>query len=89
MTEFVIISGPEVHDYLVHIRAQLRSYLDREFPQYRFSLVSQDCEGMGFIVVPVVGSVGGGDQGEFGDPDGSVVYEIRQALEAFRPRAPH
>ncbi|HEV7293068.1 MAG TPA: hypothetical protein VGN79_12185 [Devosia sp.] len=88
VTEFVIISGPEVHDYLVEIRAQLRSYLNSAFPDFRFSLVSQDGEGMGFVVVPVVGSIGDGtSSGDFADPEPSVLYEIKQALEAFRPCA--
>lgn len=85
VTEFVIMSGPEVHDYLVTIRAQLRAYLSAAFPDYRFSLLSQDGEGMGFVVVPVVGSVGGDDVAAPLDPNYTAIDNIRRALEAFRP----
>ena len=83
------MSGPEVHDFLVVIRAQLRSYLATSFPQYRFSLVSQECEGMGFVVVPVVGTVGGDDHANFASTDYTVIDQIRAALEAFRPATMH
>lgn len=85
VTEFVIMSGPEVHDYLVTIRGQLRSYLIAAFPEFKFSLVSQDGEGMGFLVVPVVGSVGEDAGREWRDPDYAVLSEIKAALEAFSP----
>ncbi len=39
---------------------------------------------MGFLVVPVVGKIGG-DDAELAEPDEFVMCEIRQALEAFRP----
>ncbi len=84
VTEFVIMSGPEVHDYLVTIRAQLRVYLEASFPGYRFSLVSREGEGMGFLVVPVVGRIGA-DSGEPAEPDYALLLEIKSALEAFRP----
>ncbi len=82
--EFVILSGPEAHDHLVAARDQLRSYLARQFPNYRFSLAAQEGEGMGFLVVPVVGTVGGDDH-ELATPQYSVLAEIRMALEAFAP----
>ncbi|WP_449395549.1 hypothetical protein [Devosia riboflavina] len=86
VTEFVIMSGPEVHDYLMTVRKQLRTYLAASFPQYRFSLVSQDNEGMGFVVVPVVGSVGDGwTSQQLHEPDPQTIFEIKMALEAFRP----
>lgn len=85
VTEFVIVSGPEVHDYLVAVRRQLRSYLSAAFPQYRFSLVSQEGEGMGFVVVPVVGRVGDGDACEMLEPNPAVLMQIAQVLEGFAP----
>lgn len=82
--EFVILSGPEAHDHLVTAREQLRAYLIRQFPDYRFSLAAHEGEAMGFLVVPVVGSIGG-DDNEYASPQYAVLAEIRMALEAFSP----
>ena len=82
--EFVILSGPEAHDHLIFAREQLRAYLVSQFPDYRFSLAAQEGEGMGFLVVPVVGSIGGDDE-EYAEPQYAVLAEIRLALEAFVP----
>lgn len=79
--EFVILSGPDVHDYLVEVRSQLRRYLAHHFPEYRFSLAFHDCEGMGFLVVPVVAS----DEEDLASPHGSMLDCIRRVLEAFAP----
>lgn len=78
------MSGPVVHDYLIEVRTQLRSFLAASFPQYRFSLLSTEAEGMGFVVVPVVGYVNGEDR-DLAEPDAMALTEIRFALEAFRP----
>lgn len=83
--EFVIMSGPEVYDYLLTIRAQLRAYLAAAFPELRFSLVSQEGEGMGFLVVPVVGAIGGESDVDWTEPDYQLIAKIRAALEAFKP----
>ena len=82
--EFVILSGPEAHEHLIEARQQLHAYLMRQFPEYRFSLAAQEGEGMGFLVVPVVDSIGD-DDGEYSVPRYSVLAEIRMALEAFVP----
>jgi len=88
VTEFVILSGPDVHDYLLTVRAQLRAYLKAAFPACRFSLVSQPDADMGFVVVPVVGSVGDGVAGELLEPNPYLLAEIAHALEAFQPQVP-
>lgn len=84
VTEFVIMSGPEVHDYLVAIRAQLRSYLVAAFPMYRFSLMSRDGEGMGFVVVPIIGELDACDP-PVAEPGPGLLREIADVLERFQP----
>lgn len=81
--EYVILSGPVVHDHLIRVRAELRSYLARYFPSCRFSLAVKDGEGMDFIVVPVIGSTG--DDIELQAPDLVALSQIKLALEAFAP----
>lgn len=81
--EYVILSGPVVHDHLVRVRGELRSYLARSFPSCRFSLAVKDGEGMDFIVVPVIGATGDGV--EFQEPDLMALAQIKLALEAFAP----
>jgi hypothetical protein len=83
VSEFVILSGPLVHDHLIRVRAELRAYLARFFPQFRFSLAVKDAEGMDFVVVPVVGSTG--EDVDLDIPDLVTLAEIRMALEAFAP----
>jgi hypothetical protein len=83
VSEFVILSGPLVHDHLIRMRAELRAYLARFFPHCRFSLAVKESEGMDFVVVPVVGSTG--EDVELDIPDLVTLAEIKMALEAFAP----
>lgn len=85
VTEFVIMCGPDVHDYLVSIRTQLRRHLRGLFPNFRFSLATHPAEGMGFVVVPMLGTVGDGRVFSPLKPDELVMSEIREALEDFQP----
>lgn len=83
VAEYVILSGPLVHDNLVRLRAELRAYLASYFPSCKFSLAVRESEGMDFVVVPVVGSTG--DDVDLEIPDLVVLAEIKMVLEAFAP----
>lgn len=89
VTEFVIISPPEVNLYLLRVRERLRRHLAQLFPHYRFSLVEQggEADGMGFVVVPVVGKTGY-SRHPIKEVDEDVLREIAQGLERFDPSAP-
>ena len=82
-TEFVIISAPHVHDFLVHVRGQLRRHLEASFPDYTFSLATCAGENMDFVVVPIAceDAMNLAQQG--------LIDEIRLSLEAFRPARQH
>lgn len=81
--EYVILSGPVVHDHLIKARAELRSYLAGYFPNCRFSLAVRDGEGLDFVVVPVIGATG--VNADLALPDLVALAEIKMALEAFAP----
>lgn len=82
-TEFVIISAPHVHDFLLEVRSQLRSYLEASFPEFSFSLATSGGEGLDFVVVPIA------HEGPLGLAQEQVLNDIRITLEAFQPRTAH
>jgi len=88
VTEFVILSSPQVADYLASVRGKLRRYLAVAFPEFDFSLANQaENDGLDFVVVPVMGVVNGDEVQEMREVDPMVLERIRLALEAFDPFA--
>lgn len=89
VSEFVILAGESTHGALVYSRERLRSYLAQRFPRFRFSLAVAVEQGAPeeFAVVPVMGTVGDGDEVRMRSIDDETLEEIREALEAFEVSA--
>jgi hypothetical protein len=89
VSEFVILAGSSTHGALVYSRERLRCYLAERFPRFRFSLAVAVQEGAPeeFAIVPVVGTVGDGDEVRMRTLEDAALEEIREALEAFEVSA--